>query len=142
RLEHLGPDAGKLQHLLVRHLPELAGPGHDARIGGVDTVHIGVDVAAIRVDRSRHCHRRGVRAATAERGDAVAAVIGDALETGDHRDLAARPALFQAGGVDRPDARLGMGGIGVDRHLRAQPGTRRHADRLERDCKQPRRDLL
>ena len=43
--------------------------GHDARIGGVDAVNIGVDVAAIGLQRRRQRHRAGIRAAAAERGD-------------------------------------------------------------------------
>ena len=76
------------------------GARHHARVGGVDAVDVGVDVAAVGLDRGGDRHRRGVGAAAAERGDA-AGVLVDALEAGDHRDLLALlEALDQLGAVD------------------------------------------
>ena len=46
RVHDAGPDAGQLQHLVVAdrlHLPRL---GHDPRVGGVNAVHVGVNLAA------------------------------------------------------------------------------------------------
>ena len=88
-LEHLGAERGHLQHLLEGDLVQPPRLGHDARIGGVDAVDIGVDVAAIGLDRGGDRHRAGVGAAAAERGDAAGRRV-DALEAGDHRDLALR----------------------------------------------------
>ena len=85
-LQHLGADRGQLQHLLVADPRELARLRHDARIGGVDAIDVGVDVAAVGLQRRRQRHGRGVRAAAAQRGDAV--VGADALEAGHHGDLA------------------------------------------------------
>ena len=42
---HAGADAGQLQHLVVADDVHLARLGHDARVGGVDAVHVGVDLA-------------------------------------------------------------------------------------------------
>ena len=91
-LQDLGAERGHFQHLLERDLVEAARLRHDARIGGVDAVDVGVDVAAVGLDRGGDRDRRGVGAAAAERGDA-AGVLVHALEAGDHRDL---PALLEA----------------------------------------------
>ena len=43
--------------------------GHDARVGGVDAVDVGVDQALVGLQRRGERDRRRVRAAAAERGD-------------------------------------------------------------------------
>ena len=48
---------------------EAARLGHDARVGGVDAVDVGVDLALVGLQRRGERHRRGVGAAAAERGD-------------------------------------------------------------------------
>ncbi len=70
-LQHLGAHRGQLQHLLVGDLGQPPRLGHDARVGRVDAVHIRIDVAAIRLQRRRQRHRRGVGAAAPQRGDAM-----------------------------------------------------------------------
>ena len=52
---------------------ELAGLRHDARVGRVDAVDIGIDVAAIGIQRRGQRDRRGIRPAAAQCGDAVVA---------------------------------------------------------------------
>ena len=141
-LHHLGAERGELQHLLVGDLGHAAGARHDARVGGVDAVDVGVDVAALGPDRRRDRHRRGVGAAAPERGDAAGLLV-DALEAGDHRHLLALlEALEQLGAVDVEDARRGMGVGGADRQLPALPGARVDADALQHHRQQPRRHLL
>ena len=107
----------------------------DARVGGVDAVDVGVDVAAIGLDRRGHRDGRGVRTAAPERGDAV--VGRDALEAGEHRHLALGEAPDDLGGVDLLDAGGAMGAVGADRHLPALPGARVDAHRLQRDRQEP-----
>ena len=63
---------------------------HHARVGGVDAVHIGVDVATLGTDGGRDRNRRGVGAAAAKRGDAPGLLM-HALEAGNDRDLACVP---------------------------------------------------
>ena len=70
-LQHLGAQRGHLQHLLVGDAVELARLGDDPRVGGVDAVDVGEDVAALGAQRRRQRHGRGVRAAAAERGHAA-----------------------------------------------------------------------
>ena len=66
-----------------------------------------------------------------------------ALEAADDRDLLARlEALDQLLTIDVEDAGGRMRVRCGDRQLPALPRTRVHADRLQRDRQQPRRDLL
>ncbi len=111
-------------------------------IGGVDAVDVGVDVAKVGLDGDGDGDRAGVGAAAAERGDAVALGL-DALEAGDHGDL----ALLQPGrGSCRPGCRVMRAtpcALSVmDRDLPALPGARLHADRLQHDGEQAGRHLL
>ena len=120
------PDAGQLEHLVVADGVDLAGFGHDARVGGVDAVHVGVDFAAdlapspgpaVVLHDGGQGDGRGVGAAAAERGDVV--VLVDALEAGDDDDLAVVEGLAHAVGGDVLDAGLGVGGVGDDADLGA-----------------------
>ena len=56
-------------------------------IGGVDAVDVGVDVAAVGIERRRERDRRGVGAAAPERGHPVGFRV-QTLEAGDDGDLA------------------------------------------------------
>ena len=67
--QHLGAERGHFQHFLEGNRCQPLRLGHDARVGGVDAVDVGIDVAAIGLDRRRHRHRRGIRAAAAQRRD-------------------------------------------------------------------------
>ena len=55
-LQHLGAERGLLQHFLIGNAVELAGASDDPRIGGIDAVNIGVDIAG-GIERRRHGHR-------------------------------------------------------------------------------------
>ena len=70
-LQHLGAQRGHLQHLLVGDLGQPPRLRLDARVGGVDAVHVGVDVAEIGLDGGGDGDGAGVGAAAAERGDAA-----------------------------------------------------------------------
>ena len=60
---------------------------HDPRVGREDAVDVGVDLADLGLERRGERDGGGVGAAAAERGD-VLAVLADALEAGDDRDVA------------------------------------------------------
>ena len=49
-VEHLGSLAGQLQHLIIGDLVELPGAGDQPGVGGVHPIHVGVDLAQIRVE--------------------------------------------------------------------------------------------
>ena len=88
----------------------------------------------------RHRHRRGVRAAPAERGDAFAG--RDPLKTRHHRDLAAGHAGRHVFGGYRLDPGGAMHGGGLDRNLPAQPGTSLDAHGIQGDRQKAGRHLL
>ena len=112
----------------------------DPRIGGVDAVDVGVDVAAFGAQGGGDRHRRGVRAAAAQGRDPVVRV--DALEAREHGDLPLAHPADDLLALDALDARAAVGVVGADRDLPAQPGTRGDADLLQRDRRQPAGDLL
>ena len=140
RLQHLGPERGHLQHLLVGDALELARLGDDARVGRVDAVDVGEDVAALRLQRRRQRHGRGVRAAAAERRDPP--VRAHALEAGDHGDPAGVEAGRTGSGSTSRMRALLWASVGGEAGLPAQERARRHADGLQRDRQQPDRHLL
>ena len=88
-VQHLRPARGHLEHLLVGDGLEQLGVRHDARVGGVDAVDVGVDLADVGPHGRGHRDRGGVRAAAAERGDLLG-VRADALEARDERDVRPR----------------------------------------------------
>ena len=139
-LQHLGADAGELQHFLVRHRLQLARLGDDARVGGIDPVHVGIDVAPVGTDSGRHRHGRGIGPAAAHGGDAP--FVRNALEARDHRDLALAHRRQQAFRIDGFDPRLGMGFDSADRQLPAKPAARLHAHALQREREEPAGHLL
>ncbi len=139
-LQHLGTQAGHFQHFLEGDAVQTAGGVHDPRVGGVNPVHIGVDLALVGFERRRQGHRGGVRAAPAQGGDV--AVLVDALEAGHH----AHPAGVEIGAhlavVDLFNAGLGVGVVGADGDLAAGVGTGAHVELLQRHGQQRDGDLL
>ena len=59
-LQDLGAQGGHFQHFFVSDLLQPPRLGHDARVGGVNAVHVGIDVATRRADTGGHRHRTGV----------------------------------------------------------------------------------
>ena len=85
-LHHLRARSGELQHLVVGDLLKLPRVGHDARIGGVDAVDVGVDLAEVGLERGGQRDGRQVRTAAAERRDLAAGRLP--LKAGDDDDVA------------------------------------------------------
>ena len=56
-LQHLGAQRRHFQHFLIGDLFQPPRLGHDARIGGIDAIHVRVDIAAFRLDPGRDRHR-------------------------------------------------------------------------------------
>ena len=48
---------GQFQHLLIANIFKLASLGRHPRIGGVDTIDIGVDLTHVRLERAGHRSR-------------------------------------------------------------------------------------
>ncbi len=113
---------------------------HDARVGGVDAIHVGVDQAFVCLHGGRHGHGRGVGATTAQRGDVAFAI--DALKTRDDDDLAGGQVSAHALVVDGFDACLGVAAVGTNRHLPACVADCLHAFCLQSNGQQCRGGLL
>ena len=113
-----------------------------ARVAGIDAVDIGVDVAAVGADGGGNGHRRGIRSAAPQGGDAAGLLV-HALETGDDRHFPAfleAPDQFVA--VDIEDLRRAVRVRSQDRKLPALPGTRIDIEVLEHDGEQTGRHLF
>src|SRR5699024_11985920 len=80
--EYVGAAGVHLQYLLIADLVDLACRVQDARVGGEDTVDVGVDLTHIGVEARGERHGRGVGAAATERGDVLRG-LADALESRD-----------------------------------------------------------
>ena len=140
-LQHLGAERRQLEHLFVADALDLARRRADVRIGRVDAVDVGVDLADVGLERRRDRDRRGVGAAAPERGDV--ALLVDALEAGDHGDPAAVAARCEdAPRVDALDARARERAVGADAHLVAGERARLAARALDREREQRDRHLL
>ena len=128
--QHLGAGRGHLEHLLVGDGVQLRAFGHDARVGGEDAVHVGVDLADVGVQRGGQRDGGGVRAAAAQRGD-VLGVLADALESGDQRDLplVQRGPDPARGDVDDPRVAVRAGGDHAGLRAGERPGLR--AERVD-----------
>jgi hypothetical protein len=112
----------------VRHEPRRR---RHARIGGVDAVHVGQDLAAHATERRRERHRRGVAAAAAERGDLLG--LGrHALEAGHDHHLAGVERGTDAIRLHAHDARARVALVGQDAALRAGERDGVHPQIVER----------
>ena len=129
RLHDLGAAGGELEHLLVGDLRQLARVEHDAGVGGVDAVDVGVDLAEVGLDGGGDRDGGEVRAAAAEGGDF--ALVRAALEAGDHDDLAFVEAGEQVAAGDAGDAGAGVDVVREDAGLGARAGDGRDADGVE-----------
>ena len=107
-LQHLRAGRRQLEHLVVGDAVDLARVGDDPRVGRVDAVHVGVDLADVGADRAGHRHRGQVRAAAAERRDLVLA--RQALEPRQDHDVAGVERLLdRASGGSRRSSRRRAG---------------------------------
>src|ERR1700678_3474964 len=71
RLHDLGAEAGELQHFVVGNLVDLPRVRHEARIGGVDAVDHGVNLAGVSLVRGRHRDGGQGRCAAPQRAGCV-----------------------------------------------------------------------
>lgn len=139
-VEHLRAERRKLQHLVVGDDVELSGRRNLPRVGRVDAVHIGVNLAQVGVHRSRDRHRARVAAAAAQRRHIV--VLVDALKARDDDDVAPGDFRTDALRVDALDARAAVRRGGGKARLPAEQGDNRVAKLLDRHREQRGRDLL
>ena len=139
-VEHLRAERGEFKHFVKRDLLEAGGLGDLARVGRKDALDIGIDLAAVGVQRRGQRHGRSIAAAAAERGDIVRAV--EALEPGHNNHAVAGKLAFNALGVQALDARAGIGAVGDEAGLPAGQADGRDADLLQGHGQQGDGDLL
>ena len=141
RLQDLGANGREFKHFLIGNPLKLAGARHNARIGRIDPIHIGIDIATIRLDGSRDGDSRKIRSAAAKGGDAVALGV-NALKPRHHRHLTLLHAFNQGRAINGFNAGLAMRLVRDDRHLPALPGPRINANRLQGNRRQAGCHLL
>ena len=141
QVQDLGARRRHLEHLLGGDAVELAGGRDDARVGGEDTVDVGVDLADVGAERGGQRDRGGVGGAAAQRGD-VLGVLGDALEAGDDRDRAVVDRLLDPARRDVDDLGLAVRRVGDHAGLGAGERLRGVAERGDRHRHQRHRDPL
>ena len=139
-MHHTGAEARQLEHLVVADRREAPGGGKDPRIGCVDAVDVGVDLADVGAQHGGKRHGGGVGAAAAERRDV--AMLVDPLEAGGDHDPAVVEELHDVVGGDRLDPGLRVGAVGADADLSAGQAHRLLAERLDRHREQGHAHLL
>ena len=140
RVHHAGTEARQFQHLVVADRGEAPGGGEDPRVGRVDAVDVGVDLADVGPQHRGECHGGGVGAAAAERRDV--AVLVDPLEAGRDHDPAIIEELHDVVGGDRLDPGLRVGAVGADADLGAGEAHRLFPKRLDCHREQSHAHLL
>ena len=140
-MEDLRPLAGQFQHLVEGDLVQFASSLHVPGIGGVDALHVGIDLAQVGLQGRRQGHCRGVGAAPAQGGDVVELV--QALEAGDDDDGVVPVQLgLDALGVDGLDAGAAVVAVGLEARLPAGEGDHREAQGLDGHGAEGAGDLL
>ena len=89
-----GPETGQFQHLVIANPVNLPRLGYDARVGRVDALDVGVDLARIGAQHGGERDGGGVGATAAERRDVV--VLIHPLKTGDDDNLPIAQGLGHA----------------------------------------------
>ena len=121
QVQDLGAGGGQFQHFLAGDRVDLLGGGNHARVGGVDAVHVGVDLADVGFQGGGQGHGGGVRAAAAQGGDFVGGAA-HALEPGHDGDVALVQGRADAVRIDVDDARLAVDAVGDHAGLGAGEG--------------------
>ena len=129
-LQNLAAQARQLQHFFKRDGIHAARFGHHARVGGVNAVHIGVDLAFVGFERGGKRHRRCVRAAAPQRGNIARAADALKARHNHHRALRQIGAHFVA--VNRFNAGFGVRCVGFHGNLPARVAFGFHTDVFQR----------
>ena len=139
-VQDLGPQRGQFQHFVKGDLLQLGSLGDLAGVGGEHAFHVGVDLAAVRVQGGGQCHSRSIAAAAAQGGDVVGTV--QPLEACHHHYAVAGQFAFHTLGVQALDAGLGVGAVGDEAGLPAGEADGGNADLLQGHGQQGDGDLL
>ena len=84
-MEHLCSEAGKLKHLIISDHIKLFRIFHNPRICRKHTIHIGINLAAVRMESCRQRHRRRIGSAASKSRDVI--ILIDSLESCYNHDL-------------------------------------------------------
>ena len=132
--------AGEFKHFVVTNAFDATRFGNDARVGGIDAVDVGVNVAAIGLKRGGKRDGGRIASAAAERRDVE--VVVDSLEPGGNDDFPFVERAFHAVGGDRADSRSAIGRVGADPDLGAGETDGFISERFKRDRHKRNRNLL
>lgn len=116
-LHDSGAEPCHFEHLVIGDLAHFASALDDARVGGVDSVDIGEDLARVGFEGACESDGGGIGAAATE-SDGIAELI-NALEACGDDDFTLIELVNDAGGIDAEDASLGMIGGGAHTDLGA-----------------------
>ena len=139
-VQHLCAQRCQFQHLVKGDLLQLTGVAHLARVGGINALHIRVDLAAVSVQGSGNRHSTGVGAAASQSGDVIQLV--QALEACHHHHAVALQLGGDPLGLQPGDARLGVGAVGAEARLPAGQADGMAAQLVQRHGQQCDADLL
>ena len=140
RVHHPRAQAREFEHLIEADPVNFAGILHDTRIGRIDAIDIGINLASVGPEHGGEGDGGRVGTASAEGGDVVMFI--HALEPGDDDDLALVERLDYPVGRDVADAGLGVKAIGDDADLSAREADRRDALGVDRHRHQRDADLF
>ena len=139
-MQYLSAERRQLEHFIIGDGVELARILDDARVGGVNAVNIGVDLAQVSAERCGDGDSGRVRAAAVEGGH-VAHLV-DALEAGNDDDAAVVQLCLETVAGDALDARVRVVAVGLHADLPAGQGNDREAELLDSHGEQGHRDHL
>ena len=109
-VQNVGTAGCQLQHFIIGDLIQLVCMRYDARVGGINTINVGVDLALVSFHSCSDCYRTCIASAASECGDIVVAV--DSLESCNNDDIFLVQLVLQTLGVDLLDTGILMGGFG------------------------------
>ncbi len=118
RLHDFGAEAGEFEHFVVGNLVELLRIGDQARVGGINAINVGINLAQVGFQRGGEGNGREIGAAAAERGDLTFESL--ALEPGDDDHIALLQQFVDFFRGDIVNLRLWYG----RRQSRCRPGRR------------------
>ena len=130
-LHHLRAEARQFEHFVVGNFRQLLRGRHDARIGGINAVHVRVNLAEVGLERRCQRDGRQIRTAAAQRRDLAFRRL--ALETGDDDNVALFQKLVNFLWRDVVNFGLGVDHVGDDARLRAGERHRRHVQGVQRN---------
>ena len=139
-MQNFGTQACQLQHFFKGDGVHTARFGYHARVGGVNAVHIGINLAFVCLEGSSQRHGRSIRTAAAEGGNVAFGIY--ALETGDNHYATFLQIGAHGGVVDVFDARFGVRAVGFYGNLPAGITLGIDADVFQRHGQQADGDLF